>query len=108
TVTLNCVPAVRAEGVPVLPVTDPAAAVSPGMRICSLLKPALFTVVFGLVSAVFDGSVASLAVTVLVPAVLRVTLKVPVPVTRAALAGSTALASDDVIATVSVTDVTML
>ena len=33
TVTLNAVPAVRAVGVPVFPVTEPGSAVSPGIRI---------------------------------------------------------------------------
>src|SRR5712691_6228566 len=38
TVTLKAVPAVCAVGVPVLPVAVPGAAVSPGARICSLVK----------------------------------------------------------------------
>src|ERR1051326_1460684 len=38
TVTLNGTPAVCAVGVPVLPVVEPGAAVSPGSRICNLLK----------------------------------------------------------------------
>src|SRR5436190_85360 len=37
-VTVNEVPAVRAVGVPVLPVKVPGAAVSPGMRICNLVN----------------------------------------------------------------------
>src|SRR5207249_5905169 len=36
TVTLNAVPAVRGEGVPVLPLAVPGAAVSPGTSNCSL------------------------------------------------------------------------
>src|SRR5262249_21397977 len=59
-----------------------------------------------LVFAVFDPSLASLAVTVAqggpAQAVLRVTLKVCVPPTSAALDGRTALVSDEVIATMSV------
>src|SRR2546428_671392 len=61
-----------------------------------------FTVVEGLVFAVFEPSVASVAVTVAVPAVLNVTLNVFVPATSAAFDGSVALGSDEVIATVSV------
>ena len=55
----------------------------------------------GLVLAVMPVCVVSEAVTVQVPAVLLVTLKVLVPATRAALAGKVALASLEVIATVS-------
>ena len=44
TVTLNAAPAVRAVGVPVLPVAVPGAAVSPGARSWSLVKaPGLTT-----------------------------------------------------------------
>ena len=64
TVTLNAVPAVRAVGVPVLPVAVPGAAVSPGSRICSFVNAPGFTVVAGLVFAVFVPSVMSVAVTV--------------------------------------------
>ena len=35
TVKLNCVPAVRSVGVPVLPVAEPGSAVSPGNSTCS-------------------------------------------------------------------------
>src|SRR5438105_849749 len=38
TVTLNAVPAVCAEGLPVLPLAVPGAALSPGARICNLLN----------------------------------------------------------------------
>jgi hypothetical protein len=42
TIALNAVPAVWAVGVPVLPVVEPGAAVSPGNNICSLFSaPAL-------------------------------------------------------------------
>ena len=57
----------------------------------------------GLVFADLLPSVASLAVTVAVPAVFRVTLRVRVPLAKAAFVGKAALLSDDVIAIVSVT-----
>jgi hypothetical protein len=102
TVTLNAVPVTELFGVPVLPVADPAEAVSPGSRICSLLSAPALTVIGGLVLAVFAPSVLSVAVMVRLPAVLRVMLKVWVPATRSALAGRSALVSLEVIATVSV------
>src|SRR6476469_4858995 len=52
TMTLNDEPAVCGDGEPVLPEAVPGAAVSPGRRICSLLKAAALTVVAGLVFAV--------------------------------------------------------
>ena len=52
TVTLNEVPAVCADGVPVLPVAVPGAAVSPGSRICSFANAPALIVVDGLVFAV--------------------------------------------------------
>src|ERR1051326_6157313 len=148
TVRLNAVPALWAVGVPVLPLAVPGAAVSPGARICSLVKAAALTVMDGLVLAVLvpsvisvavrvpgaavspgtsscsllnappltviDGlvlallvpSLLSLAVTVALPAVLSVTLKVLLPATSAALAGKLALASEEVMAAVSVTVLT--
>src|SRR6266699_7128365 len=39
TVTLNAVPAIRALGVPVLPVAVPGAPVSPGANNCSFTNP---------------------------------------------------------------------
>ena len=54
----------------------------------------------------FAPSVRSVAVTVRVPAMLRVTAKVAVPPTSDALDGKVALASDEVIPTVSVTSLT--
>src|SRR5207248_1976910 len=76
TVTLKEVPAVRAEGLPVLPVALPGSAVSPGISSCSFAKVPALTVVDGLVLAVLVPSLASVAVTVLAAAVLRVTVKV--------------------------------
>ena len=76
TVTLKAVPAVCAIGVPVLPLIVPGAAVSPGTSSCSLANPAALTVIDGLVFAVLVASVTSVAVTVALPAVFRVTLKV--------------------------------
>src|SRR2546428_720458 len=55
----------------------------------------------GVVLAVLFVSVTSLAVTVALPAVLSVMLKLLKPLVSAALPGSAAFASDDVIATVS-------
>src|SRR5207244_3900263 len=95
-----------AVGVPVLPLAVPGAAVSPGVRICSFANAPPFTVVAGLVFAVFVPSVASVAVTVRLPTVARVTLNVFVPATSAALTGSVAFASLEVIAAVSVEDTT--
>src|SRR6266542_831370 len=105
-VTLNAVPAIWALGVPILPVALPGAAVSPGTNNCIFTNTPAFTVRDGLVLAVLLVSLASLAVTVRLPAVFRLTLKVCVPATRAALAGSAALASEDVIPIMSVTVVT--
>src|SRR5947207_2807839 len=56
-----------------------------------------------LVAAVLVGSVISLAVSVGLPAVLSVTLKVFTPETNEALTGKTALASLELMLTVSVT-----
>src|SRR5437870_2739494 len=85
-----------------MPEVLPGAAVSPGITTWSgVIAPALM-VVAGLVFAVLDPSVESVAVPVAVPAVLAVTEKVFVPATSAAFAGSTAFASELVIATVSV------
>src|SRR2546422_2206515 len=55
-----------------------------------------------LVLAVLAGSLTSLAVTVRAPAVWSAMLKAWLPPARVALAGRTALASDEVIPTVSV------
>src|SRR5438477_231520 len=106
TVTVKGVPAVWAVGVPVLPVPVPGAAVSPGARSCSFVNAPAFTVIDGLVLAVFVPSVMSLAVTVRLPAVFRVTLNVLVPATNAALAGNAAFTSLEVIPAVSVTVLT--
>src|SRR5437867_267213 len=61
-----------------------------------------FTVIRGLVFAVFVPSVISVAVRVLVPAVFSVTLNVCVPEASAAFAGRVALVSVEVIPTVCV------
>ncbi len=102
TVTLNAEPAVRADGVPVLPLAVPGAAVSPGSRICSFVNAAGLIVVDGLVSAVIEPFVWSVAVTVDEPAVLRMSENVLAPATRAAGAGGVALVSLVLSATVSV------
>ena len=62
-------PAVCADGVPVLPVAVPGAAVSPGSRIWSFAKAPSLIVIDGLVLAVFEPSVMSVAVNVAVPVV---------------------------------------
>jgi hypothetical protein len=102
TVTLNDVPEVRALGVPVLPVVVPGAAVSPGTNNCSFTNAPAFTVIDGLVFAVFVPSVMSVAVTVAVPEVFNVTANVSVPATNAAFTGKTALPSLEVMPTVCV------
>jgi hypothetical protein len=76
TLALNAVPAVSAEGEPVLPVAVPGAAVSPGINNCNFANAAELTVMEELVLAVFETSVASVAVTVRAPAVFSVTLNV--------------------------------
>src|SRR5664279_734871 len=73
TVTLKEEPAVRALGVPVLPVAVPGAAVSPGIRSCSFVNGPGLTVVVGLVFAVIVPVVMSVAVKVGALAVFAVT-----------------------------------
>ena len=87
---------------PVLPVAVPGAAVSPGSRSWSFANAPALIVVDGLVLAVIEPFVMSVAVNVAVPAVFGVTESVLVPATSAALAGSVALASVEVMPTVSV------
>src|SRR5438876_12127369 len=92
---------------PVLPVAEPGAAISPGTSNCSFANAPGLTVTAGLVLAVLAPSVRSEAVKVCEPAVLNVTLKICVPETKGAFAGKPALASLDVIPTVSVTVLTV-
>src|SRR6266481_789857 len=91
TVTLIAVPALWAVGVPVLPVAVPGAAVSPGTNSCNFTKAPPLTVMDGLVFAVLVPSVRSLAVSVAVPAVWRVTGRDACPPTSAVFDGSVAL-----------------
>src|SRR5439155_16787269 len=79
----------------------PGAPLSPGHRSCSLVNAPSLTTMAGLVLLPIAGWVTSEAVTVALPEVLSVTLKVLVPLTSAALAGNTALASLELIAIVS-------
>src|SRR5438445_7983165 len=72
----KAVPAVCAVGAPVLPSAVPGAVDSPGNKICSLVTAPALTVRDGLVDCWIDGVVISLAVTVVLPAVLSVTLKI--------------------------------
>src|SRR6266699_3477973 len=106
TVTLKGVPAACALGVPALPLIVPGMAVSPGTNNCSFAKRAGLTVTDGLVLAILVPSVTSVAVTIQLPAVFRVRLRNPVPLSSGPLAGKLALLSDDVGPTVSVAFVT--
>ena len=101
TLTLNGVPAFCEPGVPVLPVVLPGDAVSPGAKSCSLANDPGLTVMEGLVFNAIVECVTLDAVTVALPAVLRVTLKLFVPLTSAALAGKDAFTSLERIANVS-------
>ena len=103
TVTLNAAPAVWGDGVPVLPLAVPGAAVSPGASNCNFTNAPALTVIEGLVLAVLLPSSRSAAVRVWLPAVLKVAVKLFVPPTSAALAGRLAFTSDPVIPTVSLT-----
>src|ERR1043165_1504682 len=94
-------PAVWAIGVSFLPVIVPGAAVSPGMRICNLASEPERTLMDGLVLEVLLPFVTLLAVSVLLPAVLRVNVKLRVPPTMVAFVGNAALASLEVSPTVS-------
>ena len=80
----------------------PGAAVSPGISSWSFANAPGLTVVAGLVFAVIVPLVMSVAVKVGADAVFGVTEKVFVPATSAALAGSVAFGSVDVMPTVSV------
>ena len=85
-----------------MPFTVPGADVSPGAKICSLVKSPALTVIAGLVLDVLVPSVISLAVSVALPAVFSVTLKVCVPAVSAVLEGKLALESLEEIPTKSV------
>src|SRR6266581_480041 len=106
TVTLKGVPAACALGAPLLPPGVPGMAVSPGTNNCSLVKAPALTVTDGLVLAILVPSVTSVAVTIQLPAVFRVRLNNPVPLSSGPLAGKLALLSDEVRPTVSVALVT--
>ena len=86
-----------------MPLAVPGMAVSPGANNCNFTNVPALTLTEELILAVFEPSVTSVPVTVALPAVLSVTLRVLVPATRAALAGKAALASLEVIPTMSVT-----
>jgi hypothetical protein len=73
TVTLNAEPAVSADGVPVLPVALPGAAVSPGTSSWSFANAPALIVVDGLVFGVLPPFVMSVDVNVALPAVFGVT-----------------------------------
>ena len=101
TVTLNALPAVRALGAPDFPLTVPGAAVSPGTNSCSFVNEPAFTAIDGLVLLGIAVCVTLLEVSVALPAVFRVTLKVLLPLTNGTLPGKAAFASLEVIETVS-------
>src|SRR5439155_6104225 len=79
TVRVNGEPAGCGLGVPVLPVGVPGAAVSPGVSNCNLAKAPALTVVTVPVLGALVPSVMSVAVTVALPAVLKVTANALVP-----------------------------
>src|SRR5260370_6610326 len=87
TMTLNGVPAVSGEGVPVLPVALPGAAVSPGTSNCSFTNAVALIVIPELVPALTALLLAAEAVTVCLLAVLSVSLTVCEPALNAALCG---------------------
>ena len=87
---------------PVLPVAVPGAAVSPGMSSWSLAKAPPLIVVAGLVLAVIAPLVMSVAVKVALPAVFAVTERVLRAGDEGGVGGSVALASVEVMPTVSV------
>src|SRR5215471_20741370 len=89
-------------GDPILPAAVPGAAVSPGARICNLTNSPGLTAIKAPVLPVIDGLEISLAVIVALPLVLNVTFMILVPLVSAALAGSVALLSEEVIRIVSV------
>src|SRR6266702_1602513 len=93
TVTVKAVPAVCADGVPVLPMGVPGAAVSPGASNCNLVKAPELTVIGGLVLTGLVPSLLSTAVIVQMPAVLLVNPKVLVPATNAVLPGTMSFGS---------------
>src|SRR5437667_9057857 len=95
--------AVWAAGVPGLPMAVPGAADSPGASNCNFANAPALTVIEALVLADLVPSVTSAAVIVRVPAVLRVTLKLPLPADSGVFAGKLALPSVDVKPTVSPT-----
>ena len=66
TVTVNAVPAVNADGMPVLPDAVPGAAASPGISNCNFVKGPALTVKVELISLV---NPLALAVNCLLPAV---------------------------------------
>src|SRR2546421_8130173 len=88
-------------GEPVLPLAVPGDGDSPGTSNCSFTNEPALTVIEELVLAVLLPSVMSVAVTVRAPDVFNVRLKVWLPLISAALAGKTALESEEVIPIVS-------
>src|SRR4051794_26753199 len=102
TITLKEDAAVCAAEDPTFPETVPGAAVSPGARICNFENTPALTVSGELALLLFAAFEMSPAVSVALPAVLKVTLMVFVPLSSAALAGSVVLLSDELIPIVSV------
>ena len=84
-----------------MPVAVPGAAASPGTKSCSFANEPTLTAIDALVLLVMAPWVTSDAVTVALPAVLSVTLKLIVPETKAASEGKPALLSVEVMCMVS-------
>ena len=79
----------------------PGAALSPGASTCNFANAPTATPIAGLVLLPIAGRVTSAAVTVALPAVLKMIAKVLLPLTSPAFAGKAAFGSVEVIATVS-------
>src|SRR5260221_1875973 len=101
TVTAKGVPAVCAEGEPLLPVALPGEALSPGTRSCNLVKPPALTGMAALVPRAMAEWVTLEAVRVALPLVLSVTLNWAVPSAKGAEDGNIAFVSEEVMLTVS-------
>ena len=89
-----------------MPVPVPGAAASPGSSNCNFTNVPPLTWIDGLVDCGIDGLVMSEAVTVALPTVRSVMLKVRVPAENVALPGKVALLSEEVSPARSVTVLT--
>ena len=89
-----------------MPATVPGAAASPGARICNLANVPALTAIDGLVLLALLMSLLSAAVSIALPAVFKVTLKIWAPLASAVPPGGIALLSVEVMPTVSLTVLT--